>query len=59
MVREHLPVVFSPLFDVDDHDLLKPEGVLDENVPFPNPSDLSIGPIGPEILEIEPVVRVY
>jgi hypothetical protein len=51
-------MVFPPFFDVDDHNLLKPEGVLDEDVPFPYPSDLSIGPTGPEILEIEPVVRV-
>ena len=57
MVREHLPMVFSPFFDIDDHYLLEPEGVLGEDVPFSYSGDLSIGPIGPEILEIEPVVR--
>jgi hypothetical protein len=58
VVREHLPMVFSPLLDVDNEYLLQPEGVLDQNVPFPYPRDLSIGPIRPKILEIEQVVRV-
>ena len=58
VVREHLPMVLSPLLNIDHEDLLQPEGVLDQNVPFPHPRDLSIRPIGPEILEIEQVVRV-
>jgi len=58
VVREHLPMVFSPLLDVDNEYLLQPEGVLDQNVPFPYARDLSIGPICPQILEIEHVVRV-
>lgn len=58
VVREHLPMVFSPLLDVDNEYLLQPEGVLDQNVPFSYPRDLSIRPIRPKILEIEQVVRV-
>jgi len=58
VVREHLPIVFSLLLDVDDHNLLEPKGVLDEGVPFPQPSHLSIGPIGPKILEIQPIIGV-
>jgi hypothetical protein len=37
---------------------LEPKGVLDEGVPFPQPSHLSIGPIGPKILEIQPIIGV-
>lgn len=58
VVREHLPMVFSPLLDVDNEYLLQPESVLDQNVPFSYPRDLSIGPVRPKILEIEQVVRV-
>lgn len=57
-MREHLPVVLSPLLDIDNEYLLQPEGVLYQDVPFAYTGNLSIGPIGPEILEIEPVVRV-
>lgn len=58
VMREHLPMIFPPLLNVDDHDLLEPKGVLSENVPFLQPAHLSIGPIGPEILEVKQVVRV-
>lgn len=58
VVREHLPMVFSSLLDVDNEYLLQPEGVLDKNVPFPYARDLAIGPICPQILKIEHVVRV-
>jgi len=58
VVREHLPMVLSPLLDIDHEYLLQPEGVLDQNIPFTHPGNLSIRPIGPEIFEIEQVVRV-
>jgi hypothetical protein len=58
VVCEHLPMVLSPLLDIDHEYLLQPERVLDQNVPFAYSRDLSIGPIGPEILEIVHVVRV-
>ena len=56
VVSEHLQIVLSPLLDIDDHYLLEPERVLDEDVPFPYSTDLSIRPIGPEVLEVVPVV---
>ena len=31
---------------------------MDQNIPFTHPGNLSIRPIGPEIFEIEQVVRV-
>ena len=34
VVGEHLPMVLPPLLNVDDHDLLQPECILDEDVPF-------------------------
>jgi hypothetical protein len=34
VVREHLPVVFSSLLNVDHKDLLKPKSILYENIPF-------------------------
>jgi hypothetical protein len=58
VVCEHLPMVLSSLLDVDNEYLLQPESVLDQYVPFPYPRNLSVGPIRPEILEIEQVVRV-
>ena len=34
VVGEHLPVVLSSLLNIDNHNLLQPKCVLDENVPF-------------------------
>ena len=34
VVREHLPVILTAFFDVDDEELLQPEGDLHEVVPF-------------------------
>jgi hypothetical protein len=53
VVREHLPMILSPLFDIDHEYLLQPEGVLNQNVPFAHPGNFSIRPIGPEILKVE------
>ncbi len=58
MVAEHLPMVFPTLLDIDNHDLLEPETVLDENVKFDQSSNLSVGPILPEGRHIQPVIRV-
>lgn len=55
MVREHLPVVLAALLDVHDEELLKPEGGLDEVVPFHEGRDGAGGVIGPHFFEIEPV----
>ena len=56
---EHLPMVFSPSLDIDDHDLLKPESVLCKNIPFPQPSNFSIWPVCPEFFKVEPVFGVH
>lgn len=58
MVGKHLPVVFSPFLEVEDHDLLEPKGILNENVPFSKSVYLSVGPVRPELLEIKHVVGV-
>lgn len=55
---EHLDVVFPSLFDVDDNNLLKPKGKLDQDVPFESAANLSIRPILPDHFDIKPVVRV-
>ena len=55
MVREHLPVVFPPLFDIDDEDLLEPEGELGVIVPFHEGGHVAGGEVGPEFFEVEPV----
>jgi hypothetical protein len=34
VMGEHLPMVFPPLFDIDNHDLLQPESVLYEDIAF-------------------------
>lgn len=47
VMYEHVPVILSPFFNVYDEDLLKPEGILDENVPLPKAWNLTIWPIRP------------
>ena len=56
VVAQHLPVVFSPLLDVDDEDLLDPETELYEVVPFHGCVDFSVWPAGPHLLHVEPVL---
>jgi hypothetical protein len=58
MMGKHLPMVLPPLFNVKDHDLLQPKGVLHQSVPFEQSLSLSVWKVGPEILEIEPVVGI-
>ena len=55
VVREHLPVVFPPLFDVDDKDLLEPECKLYKIIPLHRALQLPAGPAGPELTQIEPM----
>lgn len=57
-MSEHLPMVFSPLLDIDDEDLLQPKRELDEVVPFEQTIHLSIRPTTPELAEVEPVRRI-
>ena len=55
MMGEHLPVVFAAFFDVDDDDLLEPEGELDEVVVFEERGEEADGEVGPEVGEGEEV----
>ncbi|KAL8813006.1 MAG: hypothetical protein Q9200_000593 [Gallowayella weberi] len=47
MMCKHLPMIFSPLFDVDDDDLLHPKRKLYEVVPFEQPAHFPVRPVGP------------
>jgi hypothetical protein len=57
MVGEHLPVVLTALFDVDDNDLVHPKRQLAEHVAFHEAAQLPIGPVGPQILQVHPARR--
>jgi hypothetical protein len=35
VVGEHLPMIFPPFFNVDNHNLLEPESVLNKYIPLP------------------------
>jgi hypothetical protein len=56
MVSEHLPMVLSSFFHIDNHNLLQPKGILDEDVELGQATNFSARPIGPKISQIEPVV---
>lgn len=58
VVRQHLPVILSLLLNVDDIDLLYPEGQLREEIKLHSPSNLSAGPVCPELRHVEKVRRV-
>lgn len=55
---EHLPVILAPLFNVDDENLLQPEGELHEIVTLERPSHGSMRELGPQLAYVEPVLRV-
>jgi len=57
-MREHLPMVFSPLLDVNDYDLLDPEGELDEVVEFHGSINLSTGPSCPQPPQAHPMLVI-
>ena len=48
-------MIFPPLLDIDDKDLLYPESKLDEIVPFRGSVHFSIWPASPHLLHVEPV----
>jgi hypothetical protein len=58
MVGEHLSMIFSARFNVDDKYLLDPERYLYKVVPFETPRHLSCRPSHPYSLVVEPIVRV-
>ena len=58
MMSEHLPVIFPPLFDIDDKDLLDPKAELNEVVPFHGPFYFSAGPMSPQIFHAHPMLVI-
>lgn len=59
VVREHLPVILPPCFNVDHHDLLQPECILRQDVPLAQAIHFPIWPVRPELPEVENVVRLH
>jgi hypothetical protein len=57
MVRQHLPMILAALLDVDDQDLLQPEGPLAQHVSLGQTVKFSGGPVGPELLHVEVIRR--
>lgn len=57
MVRYHLHMILPALLDVDDQDLLQPEGPLAQHVRLRKPVKFSGGPVGPQLLHVEVVGR--
>lgn len=55
VMGEHLPVILSALLDVDDQDLLKPEGKLRKHVSLHDAGELAVGPVRPKLAEVEEV----
>jgi hypothetical protein len=58
VVGKHLPVVFSPFFNIDNEDLLEPKCKLSEIVPFQESRHGSCREVGPNLSEVEPIFGV-
>lgn len=58
MVSEHLPMVLTTLFNMDNNELLQPECPLDQQVALHETTELAVGPAGPELRHIQPVRRI-
>lgn len=58
MVGEHLVVVLPPLLNVDDENLLKPKGQLEETVELEIARNITSRPVCPDLAEIKPVFRM-
>ena len=56
VVSKHLPMILSLLLNVHDHNLLQPEAELDEIVPFHRSLELSVGPAGPKLSNVHPML---
>lgn len=57
VMREHLPVVLAAFLNVDNQDLLHPKAELSQHVPLHEAGNLAVGPLGPELGEVEVVGR--
>ena len=55
VMGEHLPVVLSALFNVDNQNLLQPKGQLGKHVSLHESGKLTVGPVRPELSEVEKV----
>jgi hypothetical protein len=58
VVGKHLVMVLAAFFEVNNEDLLEPEGQLHEVIPFERSRHLSCRPRPPYSLVVEPVRRV-
>jgi hypothetical protein len=47
VVRKHLPVILAAVLEVDDEDLLNPEGPLDHDVRLHEEAEFPVRPVGP------------
>lgn len=57
VVSEHLPMVLTALFNVNDNHLLQPESPLAKKVGLHDSIELAVGPISPEVLHAHVVRR--
>jgi len=51
-------VILPSLLHVDDKDLLQPKGPLSQHVALNQAGQFPLGPVSPELVEVEPVFRV-
>jgi hypothetical protein len=58
VMGEHLPVVLTTLLNVEDNNLLDPEGLLREDVGLHEARDFLVWPMGLHLLEVEEVGRL-
>ena len=58
VVGQHLPMVLAAFLNVDNKDLLQPEGPLRQEIAFAQALQLADRPVGPEFLKVKVVVRV-
>lgn len=58
MVCKHLPMIFPPFLNVHHDDLLHPESKLYEVIPLEESTHFPVGPVGPELAQIKPMIRM-
>jgi hypothetical protein len=57
VMTEHLPMILPSLLDVNNKDLLEPECQLRQQIALHKATELSVGPVGPELLHIQVIGR--
>jgi hypothetical protein len=50
-------MIFPSFFSIDNYNLLEPEGKLDKQIPLQKATYLSVWPVGPDSLNVEPILR--